>query len=305
MVKLFSGLTILVAGAAIFFGLQSKDLVGRLQVVTEREHTDKLAAVDKQKKAEKDLVEAKKEVEEAKTELASAKDALTKAKDDLTKKEADLAAANTAKETAETQYGTVKKQFEELTAALGGKPIDEILKSIPELEASKRELTAKVTELQSKVTELDTVNKTMIAQKKAVESEISSKNKTIDRYKKNIMQNGVRGHVLAVNSGWGFCVLSIGDRQGAAANKTMIVARNGQSIGKVKIINVEASQSVADIIPSSFVRGTYVEPGDDVIYTGEDKVREEAAPENPAGAAATPAGSPLGNPAGLPALPLR
>jgi hypothetical protein len=71
----------------------------------------------------------------------------------------------------------------------------------------------------------------------------------------------------------------------------MIVVRNGQAIGKVKIINVEASQSVADIIPSSFVRGAYVQPGDEVIYTGEDKVREEPVPE--VGGAPTPGISPL------------
>jgi hypothetical protein len=99
------------------------------------------------------------------------------------------------------------------------------------------------------------------------------------------MQKGVRGRVMAVNSGWGFCVLSVGDRQGAAANKVMIVARGGQAIGKVRITNVEATQSVADILPGSFVRGMYVQPGDAVIFTGDDKVKiDEAAP-----AAATPA----------------
>lgn len=304
MAKLFSVLTLLAAIAAIFFGFQSKDLISKIQSAAEREHTDKLTAVDKQKKAEKDLVEAKKEVDEAKTEAAAAKEALPKLQDDLKKVTADLAAASDAKSTAETQYNTVKKQLEELTVLLNGKSIEELIKNVNDADAMKKELTAKVTDMQSKVAELDTVNKTMIAQKRATESEISTKNKTIDRYKKNIMQNGVRGHVLAVNSGWGFCVLSLGDRQGAAANKTLVVARNGQSIGKVKIINVEASQSVADIIPSSFVRGTYVEPGDDVIYTGEDKVREEIAPETPAGMTA-PSGSPSSIPAGIPALPLR
>jgi hypothetical protein len=108
------------------------------------------------------------------------------------------------------------------------------------------------------------------------------------------MIKGTRGQVLAVNAGWGFCVLSIGDKQGAAANKTMIVARNGQAIGKVKIINVERSQSVADIIPSSFVRGAYVQPGDSVIFVGDDKVREEPPAEGTAPAPHAP---------GAPALP--
>lgn len=302
MAKLFSGLTLLAAIAAIFFGFQSKELVGKLQVAAEREHTDLLSTRDKLKKTENLLAEAKKELEDTKTELAATKDTLTKTKEDLAKKEGELAAAIEAKNTAVTQYDTIKKSFDELSAKFEGKNPDEIIKSIGELEETKKVLTAKVAELESKVAELDTVNKTMIAQKKATESEIATKNKTIDRYKQNIMQKGLRGHVLAVNSGWGFCVISLGDRQGAAANKTLIVARNGQSIGKVKIINVEASQSVADIIPSSFVRGTYVEPGDEVVFTGEDKVREEATPATPAGTDAAPAGA---NPVGAPALPIR
>lgn len=302
MAKLFSGLTLLAALAAIFFGFQSKELVGKLQVAAEREHTDLLSTRDKLKKAENLLAEAKKELEETKTELATTKETLTKTKEDLTKKEGELVAVTAAKETAETQYATVKKTLDDLILALNGRPIEEILTSIKEMEETKKVLTAKVAELESRVAELDTVNKTMIAQKRATESENVTQKKTIDRYKKNIMEKGLRGHVLAVNSGWGFCVISLGDRQGAAANKTLIVARNGQSIGRVKIINVEASQSVADIIPSSFARGTYVEPGDEVVFTGEDKVREEAAPATPAGSNPAPA---ISNPLGVPALPIR
>ena len=134
------------------------------------------------------------------------------------------------------------------------------------MKAKIPELEAKITTAETKVNELTTVNETLLAQKKDAEEKIASQTKVVDRYQKNIMQKGVRGSVLAVNAGWGFCVLSIGDRQGAAANKIMIVARGGQAIGKVKIINVEHSQSVADIIASSFTRGMYVEPGDEVIF---------------------------------------
>ena len=118
------------------------------------------------------------------------------------------------------------------------------------------------------------------------------------------MVQGTRGTVTAVNSGWGFCVLSIGDKQGAATNRVLIVTRDGQSIGKVKITNVEASQSVADIVPGSFRKGVYVEPGDRVIYTGEDKVRVEEAEATPAGGNAPSPSSAI--PSGLvPPLPVQ
>ena len=299
MAKIFSVLTLLAALAAIFFGFKSNELVGKLQVAAQREHDDRLVTVEKLKKTEKELAATKEELTAAKDELAKTKDTLVKAQGDLKTAQDALTDANMKKDAAEAQYATVKQNFDALKAVLGDKEPAQILATITEMEAAKKDLTAKVATLENEVATGKIAIEELTKQKKVTEEKIASKEKVIDRYQKNIMQKGLRGHVLAVNSGWGFCVLSIGDRQGAAANKIMIVARNGQSIGKVKIINVETSQSVADIIPSSFIRGTYVEPGDEVIFTGEDKVREE-----PAAAGAT---APAANttPSGGPELPRR
>jgi predicted phage tail protein len=278
MAKIFSGLTLLVALAAVFFGFQSKDLVEKLRTAADREHTDLLATKDKLKKTEKELADTKDELAATKDELAKTKDTLVKVEADLKTKEAELVAEKAKLTETEKQLADINKNYTELKAKFGDKTPDEITKSIADMEEAKKEL-------ETKVAELTTVNGTLVTQKKEAEdkikdaeSKIATQSKKIDRYVNNIVVKGLSGTVLAVNSGWGFCVLSIGDRQGAAANKIMIVARNGQAIGKVKIINVEASQSVADIIPSSFTRGTYIQPGDQVIYTGEDKVREEPAP---------------------------
>ena len=295
MVKIFSGLTLVVALAAIFFGFQSKELVGKLQVAAERDHTDLLATREKLKKTEKELADTKAELATTKEELAKTKDTLVKTEADLTKAIADVKAATDKLAANETELAAIKKNFEDLKKDLPGTP-EEIAKQIADMKAKIPELEGKVATAEKDIAELKEVNKTLTAQKHELDERFASQKKVVDRYQKNIMIKGTRGHVLAVNAGWGFCVLSIGDRQGAAANKIMIVARGGQAIGKVKIINVESSQSVADIIPKSFTRGSYVEPGDDVIFTGEDKVREE--PADAAGK--TPAATTA---PGVPALP--
>ena len=292
MAKIFSGLTLLAALAAIYFGFQSKALVEKLRVAADREHTDLLSTRDNLKKKEKELEATKEELTVAKDELTKTKDLLVKAEEAKKAAETQLADANQKKDAAEAQYATVKKSFDDLKAKFGEKDPEQIVQSIAAMETANKDLTAKVATLENDYASQKIVVESLTKEKKATEEKIASKEKVIDRYQKNIMQKGVRGHVLAVNSGWGFCVLSIGDRQGAAANKIMIVARNGQSIGKVKIINVEANQSVADIIPSSFVRGSYVEPGDEVIFTGEDKVREEPATAAPTAPAAVAPGVP-------------
>ena len=76
MAKIFSGLTLLAALAAIYFGFQSKALVEKLRVAADREHTDLLSTRENLKKKEKEL-------EATKEELTVAKDELTKTKDSL------------------------------------------------------------------------------------------------------------------------------------------------------------------------------------------------------------------------------
>jgi hypothetical protein len=180
----------------------------------------------------------------------------------------------------EETLADVQKQLVEM----GGKggDVTKLTEQLTALKTEKAELENKNKELEIVKAELGTKVETLNARAKDLEGKAASQGKVIERYTKNIMQQGVRGQVMAVNAGWGFCVLSIGDRQGAAANKVMIVTRGNQAIGKVKIINVEPSQSVADILPGTFARGTYVQPGDGVIYTGEDKVRVEEGAEGAA-----------------------
>lgn len=298
MAKIFSLLTLLAAAAAIFFGFKGKELVDKLQVAADREHTDLLATRDKVKKVEKERDDTKAELTSTKDELEKTKEAVVKAEGEAKKAKEELVAAMAETEKAKADYVTVKASLDGLKVVLGDKDPAEILKSVTAMEAANKEMTAKVAEADIKLTEQKEVIKALEAKRKSVEAQFADKEKTIKRYKENVMEKGTRGRVLAVNSGWGFCVISIGDRKGAAANKVLIVARDGQAIGKVKITNIEASQAVADILPSTFVRGTYVEPGDEVIFTGDDKVREEAA------APAAAAGS-VTSPLGVPGLPER
>jgi hypothetical protein len=277
MAKIFSVLTLLVALAATFFGFQSKELVGKLQVAADRDHTDLLATKDNLKKMEIKLKTAEDDTKTAKEELSKAQLDLTAAKTDLGKAQNDLKEAMAAQKKAEEDYATIKKSYDDLKVALGDKTPEQMLKEIADMKAKIPELDAKVAAAEKQVADLTTEKGTLEARTKEAEAKAASSVTVIKRYRDGVVQKGLTGRVLAVNAGWGFCVLSIGDRQGAAANKIMIVVRGGQAIGKVKIMNVENSQSVADIIAASFARGTYVEPGDEVIYTGEDKVREEPA----------------------------
>ena len=81
---------------------------------------------------------------------------------------------------------------------------------------------------------------------------------------------GIRGTVLAVNQAYNFVVLSLGARQGVEANSEMLILRGGSFIGKIRISSVEPATAIGDIITSTLARGVQVQPGDTVVYAGNN-----------------------------------
>ena len=81
---------------------------------------------------------------------------------------------------------------------------------------------------------------------------------------------GIRGTVLAVNQAYNFVVLSLGARQGVEANSEMLILRGGSFIGKIRISSVEPSTAIGDIITTTLARGVQVQPGDTVVYAGNN-----------------------------------
>lgn len=79
----------------------------------------------------------------------------------------------------------------------------------------------------------------------------------------NATPTGIKGRVQAVNPGWSFVVLNLGEKDGVSPNARLDVYRSGTKVGELKISTVEPSLSTADIVGD----GT-IEPGDQVITRG-------------------------------------
>jgi regulator of replication initiation timing len=297
MAKIFSVLTLLIALGATFLGFQSKTLVEKLQTSAANEHKELDITRGEVKMSKAALKDSEEKLTKAEEELTGAKAKQREAEDNLTKANGDFANAKTKLEQTEKELADIKEKMK----LPPGENIDEFKKKIADMQTKAGELEGEVKTVRIERDELKTTLETLTVRLKDAEDKAAKQVTVIKKYKDHIMVQGTRGTVTAVNPGWGFCVLSIGDRQGAATGRILIVTRGGQAIGKVKITNVEASQSVADIMPGTFVKGVFVEPGDGVIYTGDDKVRIEEPEAPPAGGAAPPPPAPPA-PAGL-ALP--
>jgi len=279
MAKWFSFLAFLIAAGAAYLLMESQKNVETMQTKGEA--------------LSKDLDSTKTTLGKTKTELEGTKKTLETTTADLTTTRADLATAKADADKAKSDYKSV---IDQLVAAGVGTPEDlakglsalkeKIQKLTDDNKASeekiaaatkeKEEAVAKAAEAQKKFDEQSLIVTQLTQDNESKGKEVTKQTAKVNKYEKEIMVKGTRGRVLAVNSGWGFAVVSIGDKQGAAPNKTLVVARGGQGIGKLRISNIESNQSIADIVPGSFVPGTIVQPGDDVIFTGDEKVKAEA-----------------------------
>lgn len=257
MAKILLGLSVLFMAATAFFSFSTKAKVGDLRqqngtLTTNLDSKSKaLVKADAELKSAQDQVAATKaQTDATATEAATAKAEAQKAKDalDAAQKESESQKTEIAKLTDQVAKGTG-------TGSTIGAP-------------GSSELEAKLKEAETKAAELEQVNKTLTARVKEVENEEQSLKQEKEHREKQMMAKGLEGQVLAVNRGWNFVVLSIGDRQGVTMNAQMIVKRGDQMVAKVRISSVEPSTSIADVVPGSAAQGVAVQPGDRVIYTG-------------------------------------
>jgi len=116
--------------------------------------------------------------------------------------------------------------------------------------------------------ELQVINDSQKERIKDLETQVTEFRKREAQRRNKMLKQGLEGKILAVNPSWNFVVLSLGDRNGVVSNAEMLIKRDSQLIGRVKITSVEPSTSIADIIASSVKKGFSVQPGDSVIYMG-------------------------------------
>jgi predicted RNase H-like nuclease (RuvC/YqgF family) len=204
---------------------------------------------------------------EAAVAAASAKYSDTQNK--VASTEAELAKVQTEKNDLqgklranETEIAELRKRIAsaETKPAVGDTPASSTTDLQAQLEDAKKQLDAAERE---KVLLSD---KMKVTQEKSTQLETEKKHRPAP----GVNNPGIRGTVLAVNQAYNFVVLSLGARQGVEANSEMLVLRGGSFIGKIRISSVEPATAIGDIITSTLARGVQVQPGDTVVYAGNN-----------------------------------
>jgi hypothetical protein len=163
----------------------------------------------------------------------------------------------------ETEIAELRKRIENaaITPVTSGvSPAGSIPELQAQLEDAKKQLDAAERE------------KALLSDKMKVTQEKSTQLETEGKHRPAPAGNnpGIRGTVLAVNPAYNFVVLSLGARQGVEPNSEMLVLRGGSFIGKIRISSVEPATAIGDIITSTLARGVQVQPGDIVVYAGNN-----------------------------------
>jgi len=236
------------------------------------------------------LLETRGELEGAQTQLSAANQQLESTKGELEQKKEEVTKLGSEKDTLNSQLGEARTDLDKVKTELS----DQLAKAkdletdnqakdekIGQLETQVAELEQQATapaegsaepsdvdnaEMQARLTELETLNQQLQDQNTGLSTQVAELRRKEDGRQKLQMRQGLSGTILAVNQAWNFVVLSLGDRQGVVPNAEMLVQRDGQYLGKVRVTSVEPSTSIADILVRTVPRGLSVMPGDRVIY---------------------------------------
>ena len=267
MIKnIFYILTIILCAATAYFGFATK---GKLEA--ERDVT--IERFDENRIVAKNIEDKDGEIKIAKEERKTAVDGLNETSASLENEsskenglvkqigelegeiegyDADLEQIEGAIATAEA---IIREMVPEAGANLG---VDAVVGYIEDL---KNELKDKESELEEKVEIAGKLNE-------AVNSASSRKENLqgrLSRVKTRIALNGVTATVTGVSNDYGFAIISRGaNNSNIDESSELIVSRGGTLVARLKVAQVEPTQTICDIVPSSLKKGQRIRNGDRV-----------------------------------------
>lgn len=156
----------------------------------------------------------------------------------------------------------VQAKISDYKAKLGDIPdgvsIDTLTEDVNKIQTTIAENKAKAKELEGQFAIKDAEIKKAEEQLKVAQSKVQERRKLFSI-------NSFSSRVVDVNNDWGFVVIQGGRDRGVTPQTKLIVTRGNQTIGKVNIISVEGTRTIANIIPNSVHNAQPVSRGDRVV----------------------------------------
>jgi hypothetical protein len=257
---------LLVAGGAAYF---SFELLQKLE--EQREIRITTVSTNQQVTANAEATEAELTAEQEALKLAlqdksNAEAAIAALRSNQVQLKRELAEFDGQLEAQQVDFDHLERTIEEITKLLAGisgelgEPItlENLAEKVAEIEDKRKTQRAALQDLEKLVAAAET----------KLASNIAESGRLTDRRVERsarIARNAMEAVVTAVDQDWGFVVIGAGANSGFTPQTSLLVRRDGRLIGRVRPSAIEATQTIADIVPDSLSRGVRIQPGDRVI----------------------------------------
>lgn len=198
-------------------------------------------------------------------ELKSTKVSLDKTKSDLTEAQAKNQELSLAAEKLDKDLSSTKNNLESTNSKL--KVTQEQLQAYTdELKGRKpTELFSKITDLEEENKVAKDENKLLVTAKEKIEAELKKLRESEElRRPGGTKSISLSGKIVAVNPTWNFIILDLGKNDQMVEGLSMVIYRGDKMIGKAKVVTVDTTTSVADLMPGTPAQA--IEVGDQVVY---------------------------------------
>lgn len=271
-ILLYLSLAVIVATAAL--GFMSKQRVETVKTALSQSKTSEKQARDQSTKLSGEL-------KETNTKLADANKQVEEQTAKVKQTETELETAKSEVAKANSELEDTKKK---LADAASAKPVDAPVVKDDTTTIQITELTKKLEDKTKELAEAQQVADTLKQRDHESSDKLATTERELQRYKIGGYRAGITGRVVAVNKGWNFVVVDVGDRRGSAVNAPLLVKRGGQQVARLRVTSVEPGSSIADVIPGSMARGESVQLGDTVVFAGRQPGPQDQAAPAPGGA---------------------
>ena len=198
-------------------------------------------------------------------DLKSTKNTLDKTKGELTDSQAKNQELSLKAEKLDKDLTSTKGDLETTNSKL--KVSQEQLQSYTdELKGKKpAELFSEITDLSEKIKVSESENKLISSAKDKMEVELKKLRESEEMRRPGGTKSiSLSGKIVAVNPTWNFVILDLGKNDQVVEGLSMVIYRGEKMIGKIKVVTVDTTTSVADLMPGTPAQA--IEVGDQVVY---------------------------------------
>lgn len=259
MKKFIMILSIAVMAAAVWFGLQNRDFLENTKTelgdvkAEDRKVTNELGIKEEEKKAS----------EIAETQ---AKDKRNQASADIEGVKGELKIVTKSVDDASGDLKTVEIKQKEIDLLIKKVFPDGKVTTAEEMRTQLAMLKDALTEKQNVVAELEAQYVKANQAKQVKVAAVKKEEKYQVERGQKLALNGMVATVIAVNKEWGFVMVNAGRAHGVGGESSLLVKRGNSRVARLRIVNLQDTVSVCDVVKDSLIKGIKIQAGDKVIF---------------------------------------